>query len=137
MSEHLHIDVHADNLAASREALIADTLQHWDEQVRLPALPVEGKLVQMTGLTLVAAGCQAAIGSRCHIVTTGHGEIEAEVVGFSDEKLFLMPIGRVQGLSPGARVIPQTHSPEIGVGPELLGRVIDSSGRPIDKLGEL
>ncbi|HTR00138.1 MAG TPA: flagellar protein export ATPase FliI [Candidatus Acidoferrum sp.] len=105
--------------------------------VRPPVLPVEGKLVQMTGLTLVATGCKASIGSRCRIETTAGNFIDAEVVGFSSEKLFLMPIGRVHGLNPGARVIPELRYPQVGVGSELLGRVIDGSGEPIDKLGEL
>jgi flagellum-specific ATP synthase len=123
--------------SAARQSAFAATLHGWCEHVRIPTLPVEGKLVQMTGLTLVAAGCQAAIGSRCQIFTSATTSIEAEVVGFSNERLFLMPIGRVQGLNPGARVIPQLHYPQVTVGPELLGRVIDGSGNPIDNHGEI
>ena len=126
-----------EQFSAARAAFFDATLSTYCENVRLPALPVEGKLVQMTGLTLVAAGCQAAIGSRCNIITSTNGEIEAEVVGFSNEKLFLMPIGRIQGLNPGARVIPQSRYPEVTVGHELLGRVIDGSGQPIDKRGDV
>jgi len=123
--------------ASARPQFFADRLAKWCEQVRLPALPVTGRLVQMTGLTLVASGCQASIGSRCNIMTSTNSQIEAEVVGFIDEKLYLMPIGRIQGLSPGARVTPQARHPEVAVGSELLGRVIDGSGNPIDKLGDI
>jgi flagellum-specific ATP synthase len=122
---------------ATRHAFLEAALERYCANVRVPALPVEGKLVQMTGLTLVAAGCQASIGSRCNIITSTNTQIEAEVVGFQNEKLFLMPIGRIQGLNPGARVIPQLRYPEVTVGYELLGRVIDGSGNPIDKRGDI
>ena len=59
---------------------------------------VKGKLVRMVGLTLEATGCQAAVGSRCHIETATGEVVEAEVVGFGDGRLFLMPVGSVQGL---------------------------------------
>lgn len=121
----------------ARQRFLGSRLQTCIEQVRAPALPVEGKLVQMTGLTLVASGCKAAIGTRCTIQSTHNQTIEAEVVGFTNERLFLMPIGRIQGLSPGARVIPQLTTPKVAVGHELLGRVIDGMGAPIDKLGDI
>lgn len=121
----------------ARQQFFSKRLHNCIERVRSPALPVEGKLVQMTGLTLVASGCKAAIGSRCTIQSSNNELIEAEVVGFTNERLFLMPIGRIQGLSPGARVIPQLSIPKVAVGHELLGRVIDGMGNPIDKLGEI
>src|SRR5688572_8301284 len=127
----------ADAAPLSRNAIFASKLQHCIDRVVAPVLPVEGRLVQMTGLTLVASGCRASIGSRCTILSPPSQSIEAEVVGFSNEKLFLMPIGRIQGMSPSARVIPQLHYPKIQVGHELLGRVIDGSGNPIDSLGDI
>lgn len=126
-----------DTSIAGKMQFLQSSLSNYCADVRPPVLPVEGKLVQMTGLTLVAAGCKAAIGSRCRIETSGGSTIDAEVVGFSSEKLFLMPIGRVQGLNPGARVVPQLRYPKVGVGPELLGRVIDGAGDPIDNLGDI
>jgi len=122
---------------AARQAFLQANLERYCQRVRPPVLPVEGKLVQMMGLTLVASGCRAAVGSRCLVTTANNLRIEAEVVGFSDEKLFLMPIGRVHSLSPGARVTPLPHSPQVVVGAELLGRVIDGSGQPLDGLGDL
>ncbi len=105
--------------------------------VRKPELVVQGQLTQMTGLTLVASGCRAPIGSRCRVNVVNGKHIEAEVVGFSDGNLYLMPIGRVQGLKPGDTVVPLTHTPEVRVGDELLGRTIDGSGTAIDGLGEI
>ncbi|NVK89042.1 MAG: flagellar protein export ATPase FliI [Gammaproteobacteria bacterium] len=97
-----------------------------------PELQVEGRLTRMVGLTLEAVGCQVNIGERC-LVATHHGTKEpAEVVGFSDDKVYLMPIGDIQGLGPGASVIPTGKTASVAVGDELLGRVLDGFGNPLD-----
>lgn len=115
-----------------RNAFLLNKMRTYSDLVTAPDLPVEGRLVQMTGLTLVAAGTQANIGSRCKIIVSPEREEEAEVVGFSDGNIYLMPIGRIHGLKPGARVIPIPHYPEVGVGNALLGRIIDAMGNPLD-----
>lgn len=107
------------------------------ERVTPPPLVVEGKLVRMVGLTLEAAGCQAAVGARCRVLSPGGGGIEAEVVGFSGDRTFLMPTGDIRGLMPSARVIPTGHASEVEVGDALLGRVIDGAGRPLDDKGPI
>lgn len=101
-----------------------------------PRLVVQGKLTRMVGLTLEAVGCQAAIGDRCRIGVTG-GSIEAEVVGFAADSLFLMPTGSARGLAPNARVTPIGGAGEVEVGDGLLGRVVDGAGRPLDGGGPL
>jgi flagellum-specific ATP synthase len=98
---------------------------------------VEGVLTRMVGLTLEAVGCQAPIGARCDVVTPGGQRVETEVVGFSGESLYLMPTSEIRGLVPNARVIPTHQSSDVVVGPELLGRVIDGRGRPLDGKGPL
>lgn len=98
---------------------------------------VEGVLTRMVGLTLEAVGCQAPIGASCDVVNPGGHRIETEVVGFSGQSLFLMPTAEVHGLVPNARVIPKRNSTDISVGSELLGRVIDGGGRPLDGKGPL
>ena len=103
----------------------------------LPPPPVAGKLVRMVGLTLEAAGCQAAVGDRCEIVTHDARHLEAEVVGFSGERLFLMPTGDLVGLKPDAQVLPVASAGTIGVGAQLLGRVIDGAGEPLDGAGPI
>lgn len=115
-----------------RNAFLLNKMRSYSDLVAAPDLPVEGRLVQMTGLTLVAAGTQANIGSRCKIIVSPEREEEAEVVGFSDGNIYLMPIGRIHGLKPGARVVPVPHYPEVGVGNALLGRIIDAMGNPLD-----
>lgn len=98
---------------------------------------LEGRLVRMVGLTFEAVGCQAAMGSRCRIVPDKGASVDAEVVGFSDAKLYLMPIGDGRGLTPNARVIPLPETDGVGVGPRLLGRVIDGAGDPLDGKGPI
>jgi len=118
---------------------------HWNENVSrwlrnvqdLPPPPVEGRLTRMVGLTLEAQGCQAAVGDRCEIVAGDGQRVDAEVVGFSADRLFLMPTGDIHGLKPSARVIPRPGAGTVPVGPELLGRVIDGSGEPLDGKGPL
>ncbi len=73
----------------------------------MPPPPVAGRLTRMVGLTLEATGCQAAVGDRCEIVTADDMHIDAEVVGFAGENLYLMPTGDIHGLKPGARVLPR------------------------------
>jgi flagellum-specific ATP synthase len=98
---------------------------------------VEGVLTRMVGLTLEASGCQAAVGDRCDVLGTDGGRIEAEVVGFAGDRLFLMPTGDIHGLKPNARVIPRVGAETAAVGEQLLGRVIDGAGHPLDGLGPL
>ncbi len=97
---------------------------------------VAGKLTRVVGLTLEAIGCRAAVGSLCRIDTLD-GYLEAEVVGFSGEKLFLMPSEQLKGVIPGAKVTPIGDEHGIPVGMSLLGRVIDGVGQPLDGLGPI
>ncbi|MGD8956126.1 MAG: flagellar protein export ATPase FliI [Chromatiaceae bacterium] len=100
-------------------------------------LVVEGKLTRMVGLTLEAVGCRAAIGGRCDVINAAGERVEAEVVGFAGESLYLMSTGDIRGLEPDARVVPTGRVSEAAVGEELLGRIIDGSGRPLDGKGLL
>lgn len=101
-----------------------------------PAMSASGKLTRVVGLTLEAVGCTAAVGSVCKIQTQ-FGDMDAEVVGFSDDKLFLMPSESLKGVIPGARVTPVGQGAGVPVGMELLGRVVNGIGQPIDGLGPL
>ena len=100
------------------------------------SLKITGRLSRMVGLTLEGVGCQAAIGEKCY-VESQYKYIEAEVVGFSENKSFLMPSGDVRGLLPGAKIIPSGKSYMAKVGDNLLGRVIDSNGEPLDNDGPI
>jgi len=124
--------------AAARNTHLARRLRA--ETARIPAartLNVEGTLKRVVGLTLEAVGCQVQIGARCRIANADGSGLEAEVVGFSGERTYLMPTGDMQGLRPNARIIPIRHAAEVPVGNGLLGRVLDGEGRPIDGKGRL
>ncbi len=105
-----------------------------------------------------AVGIRLAVGSSCVVYLPDGHDVDAEVVGFSGDKLFLMPSSDVYGLVPGAKVVPAEpeaqHIPMIGqdysrhrrsedrvrqvpVGNGLLGRILDGAGRPLDMLGPL
>ena len=127
--------------------------RHWQQALtrvssRIEAVPhyrSSGRIVRATGMVLEAVGLKVALGSGCRIELSVHGETqyaEAEVVGFSGEKLFLMPLAEISGLSPGARVLPLTDGDggsarRFPIGDSLLGRVVDGNGRPLDDQGPL
>ena len=104
-------------------------------QIKPPELIVEGKLARMVGMTLEAVGCRSGVGSLCVVENPDGKKIEAEVVGFSGERLYLMPTGDIRGLEQDCRVIPTGKTCFAAVGPGLLGRVIDGSGSPLDGQG--
>lgn len=98
-----------------------------------PYQPV-GLVDQVIGLVIESRGPKAKIADVC-LIETGDPytpTIPAEVVGFKEGKLLLMPLGEMGNLSPGARVFNTGHSFQVNVGPELLGRVLDGLGNPID-----
>lgn len=98
---------------------------------------VAGKLVRMVGLTLEAVGLNVRVGDRCMVERHHAEDVEAEVVGFDERRIFLMPVEQVDGLRPGARVWPLTANADVPVGAQLLGRVVDGTGRPLDTKGPL
>jgi len=115
----------------------AKNLAKKQTQISSPEPVVEGRLIRMVGLTLEAIGCEAAVGTSCNIVAPGNHHIEAEVVGFSGDKTYLMAMGESRGLIPNAKVIPVGHSSSIKISNGFLGRVIDGRGRPLDDKGPI
>ena len=104
---------------------------------KAPEPQPEGRLSRMVGMTLEAEGIRLPVGGRAAIHTINGDRLAAEVVGFHGERTFLMPEGKLEGLIPGARIEPLEQSRRIPVGPELLGRVIDAIGRPLDGAGPI
>jgi flagellum-specific ATP synthase len=117
-----------------------------------------GRLTRVAGLVMEASGLKLATGSSCRVYMPGGQQVDAEVVGFAGERLYLMPSTDIYGLAPGALVEisvsctfdpPRIDGPfyrrrriedrirQVAVGPELLGRVIDGAGRPLDRLGDV
>ncbi|WP_438864940.1 flagellar protein export ATPase FliI [Neptunicella sp.] len=115
---------------------LLERIKKYQDQVPHPQTVAEGKLVRGIGLTLEAVGCQLPVGSQC-LVQTIDGDIEAEVVGFAENITYLMPTEAVKGIVPGSRVQPLSREQGIPVGMELLGRVVDGNGQPLDGLGAI
>jgi len=97
-----------------------------------PNITTQGKIIRIVGLTVEAVGCNTPIGSRCLITPENEQPIEAEVVGFNNNTYYLIPLGEITGIRPGTAVMPIKHSSMLSVGKELLGRVVDYRGHPID-----
>jgi flagellum-specific ATP synthase len=113
-----------------------DRIKLLKDQVPKAPIVACGKLVRGIGLTLEAVGCQMPVGSQC-LIQTIEGEIEAEVVGFAENITYLMPTEAVKGIVPGSRVQPLNREQGLAVGMELLGRVVDGNGQPLDGLGPI
>ena len=97
-----------------------------------------GRVVEIIGLIIEADGPLASIGDLCYIYPNfGYEPVWAEVVGFRQNRILLMPLGSVEGIRPGSIVESTGSSMKVGVGEQLIGRVLDGLGRPIDTLGDI
>ncbi len=97
-----------------------------------------GKITEIIGLTIESDGPKSSIGDLCYIYNNfGDKPTMAEVVGFRKDKILLMPLGSPDGIRPGALVVNTGEAMKIGVGNQLIGRVLDGLGRPIDTLGDI
>ncbi|HET9868959.1 MAG TPA: EscN/YscN/HrcN family type III secretion system ATPase, partial [bacterium] len=98
-----------------------------------------GRVEQIVGLVIESLGPVASIGEACWITPNepGVAPVLAEVVGFRQNRVLLMPLGEMRGLGPGSQVL-KTGAPfKIPVGEALLGRTLDAMGQPIDGKGPL
>lgn len=99
---------------------------------------VYGKVRQVIGLVIESDGPPCQIGEICHIYPNEYSQpIVAEVVGFKEDKVLLMPIGSTIGVSPGNEVRATGKQLMVKVGPKILGRILDGLGNPIDGKGPL
>lgn len=104
----------------------------------LPRLARYGRATRVVGLGLEAVGLEAGVGELCRITSsTNDRSVLAEVVGFHDRRLLLMPLGELDGLDAGSIVRPLGRSFGVDVGSALLGRVLNGLGAPIDGKGPL
>ena len=144
-------------LTPARQTDWPDFLRSCQEQTRRSETVLHyGRVSRVAGLVMEAVGLKLAVGSSCHVPLPNGSRLEAEVVGFDQERLFLMPLGDVEGVQPGALVVPKlvtrpapslksafqpSAEADLGrtlpVGNALLGRVLDATGRPLDQHGAL
>ncbi|NBS77693.1 MAG: FliI/YscN family ATPase [Betaproteobacteria bacterium] len=110
----------------------ADVVEQSLSGLRTPQPQRSGTLVRLVGMTLEARGVMAPLGACCEVVGRHGHRVEAEVVGFNDKVLFLMPFTEPAGVGPGDMVRVVSNSSLVSLGPELLGRVIDGRCQPLD-----
>ncbi len=108
---------------------------YFDAMETAPGLSAEGKIVKVIGLIAEGNGVGMGVGSQCLIENDHGGTIAAEVVGFKDDRVLLMPYGDTRGIRPGSRISLRDRHPHAVVGDNFLGRVVDGMGHPIDGKG--
>ena len=107
-------------------------VQHSLSKLHAPSPRTSGTLVRLVGLTLETRGIMAPLGACCEVLGHNGHRVEAEVVGFNDKTLYLMPFTDPVGVGPGDRVRVMSHSAQVRLGDGLLGRVLDGRGQPLD-----
>ena len=134
-------------------SVMTDFVQACHERINdAQLLETQGKVIRVAGLVMEAVGLKLPVGSPCYVPLPNNSRVDAEVVGFDGDRLFLMPLGNVEGVKPGAYVIPSDSIPRplsfdhetsheqstpssgrsLPVGFQLLGRVIDAAGKALD-----
>ena len=114
-------------------------LERFRERLRQDR-PVQrvGRVVRVTGLIIESEGPNLAVGDVCEIHSGGEQKpIHAEVVGFRDHHILLMPLGPMENLRPGSEVMASAFASRVPAGPQLVGRILDGLGEPIDGRGPL
>src|ERR671929_1186082 len=92
-----------------------------------------GRVINLIGLIIEATGLEAEVGEVCEVETgRNRAPVPAEVVGFRDSRTLLMPLGEMHGIGPGNAVTATGEQFRVPVGEELLGRVVDALGAPMD-----
>jgi flagellum-specific ATP synthase len=109
-----------------------DEVSHLLKDVRAPEPQRSGTLVRLVGMRLETRGIMAPLGACCEVRGQMGHSVEAEVVGFNDQTLYLMPFTEPVGIGPGASVRLISMSAQVRLGPALLGRILDGRGEPLD-----
>lgn len=111
----------------------ASVSRYLEQLSRIDPVRINGRVVQVIGLMIESEGPEAKIGDVCQIYPPKSGDpIAAEVVGFRNNRVLLMPLGEPQAIAPGCDVVGTGRPLEVPVGQELLGKVLDGLGRPLD-----
>ncbi len=94
---------------------------------------VHGRVAQAVGIVIEGYGPVTSVGEICEVtLEDGRGTVPAEVVGFRGERVLLMPLGEMRGIGPDSRLIMKGRSASVSVGPQVLGRILDGLGNPLD-----
>jgi FliI/YscN family ATPase len=103
-----------------------------DALPRISTYRAAGRVREVVGLLIASDGPAAAVGDFCEIRSDGGRAVRAQVVGFRDGRVLLMPLEETGGIQLGDTVIARAEAARVEVGPQLLGRVLDGFGRPMD-----
>ena len=113
----------------------------WDKYLNAArscqAVRLAGKIVKVAGIIAEANGPGLSVGSLCEIKTSEGLDIQAEVIGFNEKRVIVMPFGEMRGVRPGSRIVAVSKRPAVQVGESFLGRIIDGLGQPIDGKGRI
>lgn len=119
----------------SAAAFLRNRIKTIDE---MDTIKINGRITRVVGLVMEGLGPGSSVGEFCHVYPKDDGvPIQCEVVGFSDDKILLMPLGEVRGIGPGSKIVAKRNSVAVSVGRKLLGRTLDALGNPIDGLGPI
>ncbi len=114
-------------------APVASLARYIDAVDRADTLPLQGRVLRVVGLLIESEGPRARLGEVCDVVS-GDTILPVQVVGFRGGTLLTVPLGELAGIRPGDRIIARQGAISVPVGPQLLGRVVDALGRPLDDL---
>ena len=118
--------------------LCIDFKQYQERVSAVVPIRFTGRVAHVAGLVIESNGPSVPVGDLCYIqLNNGHAPVPAEVVGFKGKKILLMPIGELDRISPGSKVIASGGPLTVGIGMDLMGRVIGGLGEPIDGKGSM
>jgi FliI/YscN family ATPase len=110
---------------------------YYDQLARIETCRWAGSVTELVGLLVESKGPEAAVGDFCEIGTRAGRTIRTQVIGFRDGHVLSMPLEETDGLQLGDPIVARKEDARMEAGPQLLGRVIDGFGRPLDNLGPI
>jgi len=117
---------------------VLEAQKFFDKLDKIDPVRNMGRVEQLIGLVMEATGPATSVGEICEVFSSnGKTSIMAEVVGFRNQRMLLMPLGELQGIGPGSLLVPTGKDFMVPTGMSLKGRVLDGLGRPIDQKGKL
>ena len=115
-----------------------DFARYHNRLAGIDTLKMVGTIHKAVGLVIESKGPPVRVGDICDIVDDVESEISSvEVIGFRDKTVLSMPLGKLQGVKLGNKVVARSRPAVVRVGPNLLGRVLDGMGNPLDSIGAL
>src|SRR5579863_8491381 len=110
-----------------------DLSTYVNQVTRSNLLPWTGEIVEVVGLLLASRGPAAAVGDFCEVLSSSGRRIRTQVIGFRNGMVLSMPLEEIDGIQLHDPIIARDRDSQIPVGPDLIGRVVDGFGQPIDK----